>query len=173
MLNMRVEYFQNRTIERYLAGVMRKLDVNSVEMSRFATDLTEIVREDNTDKILHHGPAAGVDRFGLPLAPLGPWASKPGVMARRGHGPVLAPHGASSRVIRNFATQMQRLGRQLILSAGWDGFVSPRGFPIMQAHILGNRRLPMRDVAGVGPDGMRKVGELVDRLIGNIASGDV
>ena len=170
MLRLQVEYFGDRALDRYLTSVQRKLDIGSLEMSRFATHLTELVKADNADKILHSGPMAGIDRFGRPLAPLGSWASKPGVMDRRGHGPVLAPHGMSSRVIRTFVAEVQRFGRQLILAAGWNGFVSRSGFSIMQAHIMGGRRLPMRDVSGLSPQGMRKLDELVGRLIGEITS---
>lgn len=172
MLRMRVEYFQNKTIERYLGSVRRKLDINSPEMSRFASELKEVVTTDNTDKILHSGSMAGIDRYGRPLAPLGAWASKPGAMERRGYGPVLAPHGLHSRVITTFSTDVERFGKQLILTAGWEGFASKTGFPIMEAHLLGNRRLPARDVGGITPHGMKKIGDLVAKLAGNIVHGN-
>lgn len=170
MINLSAEYAGNRIHERYLAGLRKRLDYGSPQFQRYAKDVSAIYTEDNTEKVLGHGQAAGVDRFGRPLAPLGAWAYG-SAFERRGWGPVLAPHGLSSRVITTFKTAWATLGSQLIFSAGWQGFVSRRGFPIMQAHILGNRRLPARDVAGLSPAGQRKLNDRSRKLTEDLMSG--
>lgn len=167
MINLQVEYVADRPHERYLQGLRNRLEYSSPQFQAYAKDVAEIYTKDNTDKVLGHG-MAGIDQFGRSLAPLGAWAYKPGAMERRGSGPVLAPHGMASRVISTFHTQWATLGRQLVFTAGWQGFLSRRGFPIMRAHIMGGWRLPVRDVGGLSPEGRRRLAERSDRLSGEL-----
>lgn len=170
MISIGVEYAADRVHDRYLAGLRNRLEYSSPQFQSYARDVAAIYTTDNTDKVLGHGQSAGIDRFGRPLAPLGAWAHG-SAFERRGWGPVLAPHGLHSRVITTFRTSWATLGRQLIFAAGWDNFVSRRGFPIMTAHILGGRHLPVRDVAGLSPDGQRKLDERSQKLSEDLLRG--
>jgi hypothetical protein len=70
-------------------------------------------------------------------------------------GPPLAPRGQFSRVITNLKTGYERSadGRVWTAYGYWDQVVNKKGRPFLQAHFNGSGRLPVRNLAGLRPEG--------------------
>jgi hypothetical protein len=73
-------------------------------------------------------------------------------------GPPLAPRGAFSRVITNLKLGYEKSddGRKWTAFGYWDQVVSRKGKPFLHAHFTGAGHLPVRDLAGVRPEGQAK-----------------
>jgi hypothetical protein len=147
----------SRDLERWVRNVTEASNASSARCSRLRFEISRAVVEDNEGKI--YGPGgvyAGVDRFGRPLAPPAPstlkgWARK-GLVRQ-----VLAPHGLSSRTIRNFRVRWIYGSVRWSLVAGWEGM------DWLRYHLQGAPRgskggqprwsLPRRDIGGITPAG--------------------
>jgi hypothetical protein len=71
-------------------------------------------------------------------------------------GPPLAPRGRFSRVITNLKTMWIEppAGGTVWTAVGyWDQVVSVKGKPFLQAHFNGSGHLPVRNLAGLRPEG--------------------
>jgi hypothetical protein len=73
-------------------------------------------------------------------------------------GPPLAPRGAFSRVITNLKTGSapSNDGKTWTAWGAWVDVVSTKGVPFLGAHFNGAGRLPIRNLAGVRPEGIAK-----------------
>ena len=73
-------------------------------------------------------------------------------------GPPLAPRGQFSRVITNLKTGFEHSPNFMQWTAygAWFDVVSTKGRPFLGAHFRGAGRLPIRDLAGVRPEGRAK-----------------
>ena len=73
-------------------------------------------------------------------------------------GPPLAPRGQFSRVITNLKTSFEHSPdyTQWTAYGAWFDVVSTKGRPFLSAHFNGVGRLPIRDLAGVRPEGRAK-----------------
>lgn len=109
----------------------------------------ELVRINQADRL------RGVDRYGRPLVPV---KSQKG---RRGNGPPLAPRGVLSRVVTNYRVEWTLAPGKVTINAGWTPILSTRGIDFLKFHLRGNRTLPKRDIAGITPQGQRKVGAML------------
>jgi hypothetical protein len=71
-------------------------------------------------------------------------------------GPPLAPRGQFSRVITNLTTdyEVSADGRIWTAFGVWLDVVSTKGVSFLPFHFNGSGRLPVRNLAGVRPDGM-------------------
>lgn len=138
--------------------------------------LRDVLRADN-----HDGVLAGLDCDGVPM-PLtwrqqhaeSQWASK--VMpdgTRRsfkmvgfeegGDGPALAPHGEASHTIASLRTFFFQDGPgRWVVVGDWEDVVSKDGVGYLPFHFRGEGHLPVRDLAGLRPEGWARAGELVD-----------
>lgn len=84
-------------------------------------------------------------------------------------GPPLAPRGMYSRVITNYLTIHGRDGNRWYAAGGWFEVVSIQGVPFLEAHFNGastgrhgTTHLPVRDLRGVRPQGMREAIEALE-----------
>lgn len=87
-------------------------------------------------------------------------------------GPPLAPRGAYSRVITNYLTAHGRDGNQWFAAGAWFEVVSTQGVPFLEAHFDGAAtgrnyavKLPVRNLRGVRPEGIREASEAVETWI--------
>jgi hypothetical protein len=72
---------------------------------------------------------------------------------RRLGGPPLAPRGAFSRVITNFAVDYDRLRAYVWqVTYFWRDVVNTKGVSFLRYHFEGTGRLPRRDLRGIRPD---------------------
>jgi len=97
------------------------------------------------------GLLAGTNKAGSPLAPLTSERKGP---YRGATGPPLAPFGTQSTAIDNFLTVNTTEGDSRTIIAGWSG-TSTRlkgNLKILEYHIRGVGRLPVRDIGGVRPN---------------------
>lgn len=74
---------------------------------------------------------------------------------RRLAGKPLIPRGANSRAITNLRTEYSHSAdmRTWEATGVWDQFVDGRGRKILPYHLNGRGRNPIRDIAGVRPQG--------------------
>ena len=74
-------------------------------------------------------------------------------------GPALAPRKQFSRVITNLLTDFDdseaKDGRWTVWGY-WDEVVSKKGYPFLIAHFEGQNHLPVRDLRGLRPVGVRR-----------------
>lgn len=77
---------------------------------------------------------------------------------RKLSGPPLAPRRQFSRVITNLRTAFEWSPDRTMWTAygAWFEVVSVKGRPFLSAHFQGKGRLPLRNLAGVRPEGRTK-----------------
>lgn len=75
---------------------------------------------------------------------------------RRLAGKPLAPRGAFSRVVTNLRTAYEVAGRVWTAYGAWFDVVDAKGRPFLKYHFKGAGRLPVRDLAGLRPEGRKK-----------------
>jgi hypothetical protein len=76
-------------------------------------------------------------------------------------GPPLAPRGEQSRVIANLKTGHGQDGNSFYAVGSWKQVVSVKGKSFLPAHFNGSGHLPVRDLRGVRPWGMREAQKAV------------
>lgn len=146
-----VQWPQSSAFARKLFVARAVADGTAASWPRLRDDLKVIVQTDHVDKMLR-----GVDRYGKPRAPL---AASTLRNKRRGPGPSLVPNFLASRYITTARATWNTAGGRSTLRLWFEGFVSPKGFPIPQAHEKGarSRNLPARPVMGITPSGWAKI----------------
>lgn len=75
---------------------------------------------------------------------------------RKLNGPPLAPRRQFSRVITNLRTAYEQEGRVWTAYGAWFDVVDAKRRPFLKYHFKGSGRLPMRDLAGLRPEGRAK-----------------
>lgn len=75
---------------------------------------------------------------------------------RKLDGPPLAPRRTNSRVITNLRFERGRNGSVWWVEAFWQDVVSTSGISFLPYHFLGLGRLPVRNLAGIRPEGRAK-----------------
>lgn len=77
---------------------------------------------------------------------------------RKLKGPPLAPRGAFSRVVTNYITTPIVYGPLRFGVVGaWLNVVDAKGWTFLHHHFNGDGRLPKRDLAGIRPEGVKKL----------------
>lgn len=119
----------------------------------FIPQAQRLMQEDNRQGLL-----ASTDKYGRPLKELAT-----STLLRR-HFTLstkpLIPHGAASRAIANYKTTPHQQGEGVWMIIGsWPGVVSKTGVAFMGFHIEGLGHNPVRDIAGVRPEGVQKISQ--------------
>jgi hypothetical protein len=159
-------------LDHILAGLRQ---IQHLDATPLMLSWMRIIDDDNRTGVM-----AGVDKDGVPLAPVtyrprgAPkrhlrrkvGAYNPGAAGnltsaeyRRLGGPPLAPRGTASRVITNLLTGYEGppTGAPTWAAIGyWEGVVSVKGNPFLRYHFTGTAKLPRRDLRGLRPAGRTK-----------------
>jgi hypothetical protein len=149
---------------------------------RCLDELEAIIWQDN-----RRGLLAGTDRDDAPMVstvreqtPVGHWVTyilPNGVPAHYyqagltglfpemdGSGKPLVPHGAESRAITNLATDHTPIGpNEWLVYGAWVGVVSKKDVQFLPFHFRGEGRLPVRDLAGLRPQGLTEAQAAIER----------
>jgi hypothetical protein len=117
------------------------------------------MRRDN-----ERGLLAGQDKDGKPLARLADSTLK---KRKPGESPLpLIPRRRSSRVIANYrTTSFQRPDGAWVAIGAWQNLLSRKGVPYLPFHLEGRGRLPIRNIAGVRPEGRKNVKAIVRKRV--------
>jgi hypothetical protein len=126
--------------------------------------LEEVIFRDN-----ERGVLAGLDRNGQRM-PVTKRQLDPNLSAKLGDGPPLAPKRTDSRVIKDLVTGFFQDGGDWVVFGAWENVLSKSGVPFLPFHFRGEGRLPVRDLAGLRPEGFTEAADLVDRFAGGLAN---
>lgn len=162
---IRVEWPSPPALLTRIAAARAAVDPDSRAMRALRADLMSINGNDHVDKMIQ-----GIDRYGRTREPLAPSTMLKIMKGKRGTGPSLIPNRFGSRYLTTFAQRwVTRQGRSE-LSSRFDGFVSPKGFPIPMAHEAGvpSRNLPRRAVMGLTPKGWAEVRRRFSEFAGKV-----
>jgi hypothetical protein len=145
---VRVEWPTSPALVRRIAAARLVVKSDSRAMRDLRADLMTISGVGYLNMMLDNK-----DRYGRVRAPLAKSTEDKIRRGKRGRGPSLIPSVFTSRYLILYKQRwVVREGRSELL-AYYDGFVSPRGFPIPLAHEAGvpRRNLPKRAVMGRTP----------------------
>ena len=83
-------------------------------------------------------------------------------------GPPLAPRRDQSRVITNYVTRSSTApdaNGAWKVQAGWHDVLSRKGVPFLQAHFHGGGHLPVRNLAGIRPQTLRRCAQRINEFV--------
>lgn len=151
--------------------------------------LEQVIYTDNRDGILagtdgHGAPMPTTIRetlpeghdvfYKLPNGKIGHYwqAGRSGTHPEDGSGKPLDPHGLDSRVIANLRTGhfMDSPGEWIVFGA-WENVLSSKGVEFLPFHFQGQGRLPVRDLASLRPDGVKRAVALVEQWMMAVLAG--
>ena len=125
----------------------------------------QIIYDDN-----RRGLLAGLDKDGQPLIPL---QSKRKGKYKGAQGPVLSPFSEHSRAIANLVTaHLQDAQGRYVAFGAWDDANNdggPNYADLIAWHAVGAGNLPIRDVIGIRPDGVREAETALEDWIDNLS----
>lgn len=171
--------------------VQAKLDaLVDPDVGQILLGLQQVIFLQNRDGLLE-----GTDRDGAPMVatvreqtPEGHWVSyhlpdgrlakyyqagRSGDRYEDGDGRPLNPHGLASRAITNLQTFAEERGPNEWAAVGeWIGVESRNGVEFLPFHFEGAGRLPVRNLAGVRPDGWERAVALVDSWAAALIAGE-
>jgi hypothetical protein len=87
-------------------------------------------------------------------------------------GPRLAPRRDASRVIANYEPANPpgvRSAGAIVVTCVYRDILSPKGTPLLRAHLRGENGLPRYDIAGVRPAGKRRATTIANAWLRNLA----
>jgi len=130
---IRVQWPQSGALVRRLEEIQRRAAPSSPVVRAYRADVAAAVQDDHIAKMTRN-----VDRYGARRADLAESTLKRKRKGRpRGPGPSLIPLNMVSRFITLHRVYWHEQGGIWLLTAGWDDFVSAKGFPIPVAHMTG------------------------------------